>query len=410
MSLLSIKDKIRLPPDWRIEPIGKVLLSSQYGTSNSSSETGVPVIGMKNLQDGKVNFNDLPFVSLNEDEKAKLLLHSGDILLNRTNSYDLVGKVGYVKKACEAVFASYLVRLEVDKTKSDPKFVAMWLSSYWADMMIKKIATRAVSQANVNPTEFKKFCLIPILPLPEQKNIADLLSTWDEAIEKIEQLTKAKKKRFKGLISNLICSPVFKRGHIRDITKEVSVRNKWKKISRVLSVTNHSGFVLPEEQFARSVASSNLSNYKVVTHGEYAYNPSRINVGSIARLNNWNEGVLSPMYVVFSIDVSKTHSDFFLHWLSSHEAKQRIAKSAQGSVRETVSFSGLGSIPFPMPNLLQQKEIAETLSFAQQEIDLLKQLAEKYKTQKRGLMQKLLIGAWRVNEKSLTNTRRRNHD
>lgn len=152
MSLLSLKGKIRLPADWRIEPIGKVLMSSQYGTSNGSSETGVPVIGMKNLQDGKVNFNDLSFVSLGKDEKEKLLLHDGDILLNRTNSYDLVGKVGFVENACEAVFASYLVRLEVDKTKSDPKFVAMWLSSCWADQMIKKIATRAVSQANVNPT------------------------------------------------------------------------------------------------------------------------------------------------------------------------------------------------------------------------------------------------------------------
>jgi len=194
--------------NWRIEPIGKVLLSSQYGTSNGNSETGVPVIGMKNLQDGKINFNDLPFVSLNEDEKKKLLLHDGDILLNRTNSYDLVGKVGFVEKACEAVFASYLVRLEVDKTKSHPKFVAMWLSSFWADQMIKKIATRAVSQANVNLTEFKKFCLIPVLPLPEQKAIVDLLSTWNEANEKTERLIRAKEKRFKWLLRSLILEPL----------------------------------------------------------------------------------------------------------------------------------------------------------------------------------------------------------
>ena len=85
---------------------------------------------MKNLNDGKVNFNALPFVSLDEDEKEKLLLHDGDILLNRTNSYDLVGKVGFVEKACEAVFASYLVRLQLDRTKSYPKFVSMWLSSF----------------------------------------------------------------------------------------------------------------------------------------------------------------------------------------------------------------------------------------------------------------------------------------
>ena len=143
MSLLSIKNKIGIPSDWKMVPIGKVLISSQYGTSNGNSETGVPVVGMKNLQDGKVDFNDLPFVSVSNEEKESLLLHDGDILLNRTNSYDLVGKIGFVDKAVEAVFASYLVRLQVDRAKSDPKFVALWLTSFWADQMIKKIATRA---------------------------------------------------------------------------------------------------------------------------------------------------------------------------------------------------------------------------------------------------------------------------
>jgi type I restriction enzyme S subunit len=102
------------------------------------------------------------------------------------------------------------------------------------------------------------------------------------------------------------------------------------------------------------------------------------------------------MYVVFNINESKVDSDFFLRWLSSHEAQQRIAKSAQGSVRETVSFSDLGSIPFPLPNLDEQKQISTALNTVQKEIDLLKQLADKYKTQKRGLMQKMLTGEWRV--------------
>ena len=100
----------------------------------------------------------------------------------------------------------------------------------------------------------------------------------------------------------------------------------------MLSVTNHSGFILPEDQFERRVASTNLSNYKIVNRGEYAYNPSRINVGSIARLDDWEIGALSPMYIVFKLDETRINSDYFLHWLSSYEAKQRIKKGAQGSV------------------------------------------------------------------------------
>ncbi|WP_103680412.1 restriction endonuclease subunit S [Alkalispirochaeta sphaeroplastigenens] len=397
MSLLSIKNKIGIPSDWKMVPIGKVLISSQYGTSNGNSETGVPVVGMKNLQDGKVDFNDLPFVSVSNEEKESLLLHDGDILLNRTNSYDLVGKIGFVDKAVEAVFASYLVRLQVDRAKSDPKFVALWLTSFWADQMIKKIATRAVSQANVNPTEFKKFCLVPVLPQPEQKAIADLLSTWDEAIDKTEQLIMKKQKFYEAQLSKRLSSDVSERIKLKKFLKEVSKRNRDLSITQVLSVTNSKGFVRPEDQFDRQVASDNLSNYKIVSKGEYAYNPSRINVGSIARLDGWDVGVLSPMYTVFEIKKpSELHTDLFLHWLNSHEAKQRIKLSAQGSVRETVSFDDFCAIGFPKIDFNEQKSLAEFFSLISAEIDTLKALSDKYNTQKRGLMQKMLTGEWRV--------------
>jgi type I restriction enzyme S subunit len=402
MSLLSIKNKIGIPSDWKMVPIGKVLISSQYGTSNGNSETGVPVVGMKNLQDGKVDFNDLPFVSVSNEEKESLLLHDGDILLNRTNSYDLVGKIGFVDKAVEAVFASYLVRLQVDRAKSDPKFVALWLTSFWADQMIKKIATRAVSQANVNPTEFKKFCLVPVLPKPEQKAIADLLSTWDEAIEKTEQLIVKKQKFYEAQLSKRLSLDVSERIKLKKFLKEVSKRNRDLSITQVLSVTNSKGFVRPEDQFDRQVASDNLSNYKIVSKGEYAYNPSRINVGSIARLDGWDVGVLSPMYTVFEIKKpSELHTDLFLHWLNSHEAKQRIKLSAQGSVRETVSFDDFCAIGFPKIDFNEQKSLAEYFSLISAEIDTLKALSDKYKTQKRGLMQKMLTGEWRVKPESV---------
>jgi type I restriction enzyme S subunit len=233
-------------------------------------------------------------------------------------------------------------------------------------------------------------------PIRMQEEIIKFLNAWEAVIEKTERLIAAKQKQFDWLATHLINQSRYHRGCVSDFTAEVSARNRNSKIDRVLSVTNHSGFVLPEEQFERRVASSNLSNYKIVKGGQYAYNPSRINVGSIARLDKWDIGVLSPMYVVFKLDESRVESDYFLHWLSSHEARQRIKKSAQGSVRETVSFSDLGSIPIPIPSLEKQRKVAEILNTAKQEINILEKLADKYRTQKRGLMQKLLTGEWRV--------------
>ena len=139
-----------------------------------------------------------------------------------------------------------------------------------------------------------------------------------------------------------------------------------------------------------------MSNYKVVRRGQYAYNPSRINVGSIARLDGWDDGVLSPMYVVFGVDETKINSDYFLHWLDSHEARERIKKSAQGSVRETVSFSEFASLAIPLPDTAKQTAIARYLNALREEVALLGQSVEALKQQKRGLMQKLLTGQWRV--------------
>ena len=101
------------------------------------------------------------------------------------------------------------------------------------------------------------------------------------------------------------------------------------------------------------------------------------------------------MYAVFQVKPS-LDSDFFYHWLSSAEARQRIRLAAQRSVRETVSFDDLGSISLPIPSLGRQQAVARFLNESQREIELLRQLAQKYQRQKRGLMQKLLTGEWRV--------------
>ena len=238
---------------------------------------------------------------------------------------------------------------------------------------------------------------LPILlpPLPEQRKIAGLLRTWDEALEKLTALRSVKVRRLDGLTAKLIHAEQAERLHLRDLLREVSTRNRDQQVDRILSVTNSAGFVLAQDQFAHRVASTDLSNYKIVQRGQYAYNPSRINVGSIARLETWEDGALSPMYVVFQVR-DGLDSDYFGHWLRSTEARQRIALSAQGSVRETVSFGDLGSIVIPVASIERQRSISRALNAARREINLLNSEITALTRQKRGLMQKLLTGEWRV--------------
>ena len=243
-----------------------------------------------------------------------------------------------------------------------------------------------------------------IPPLPEQEKIALVLGAWDEAIEKLSGLIEQKKLLKKGLMQKLLTgknhlsgfSQPWQKVKLGTLLESKSKRNKDLKISRVLSVTNSRGFILPEEQFARVVASEDLSNYKVVENGQYAYNPSRLNVGSIDRLDNFENGVLSPMYVIFQCN-EKLCSDYFKHWITTAEFSTKVRNSAQGSVRETVDFKTLSTIKFYIPtDISEQQAIADVLSTADDEINLLNQKLEALKTQKKGLMQKLLTGQIRV--------------
>ena len=407
MSLLSLKSRIIIPTNWDMIPIGKALISSQYGTSQGNSKTGVPVVGMRNLQNGKVVFNDLPFVVIDETEKERLLLHDGDILLNRTNSYDLVGKVGYVEKAIEAVFASYLVRLKVDKKKSDPRFVAVWLTSFWAEQMLKKIATRAVSQVNLNPTEFKKFCLIPVPPLPEQKAIADLLSAWDEAIEKTERLIQAKKKSFKRLLNDLIhqgrSNHTWKSFNLSDLCYSISRKNE-ENNTNILTSSAQNGLVSQLEYYNKNVSAENITGYYLLKKGEFAYNRSSAKgypYGATKRLDRYEKGVLSTLSLCFALRPdAPCESDFLLHIFESGAVHRELRTVCQEGARShgllNITKADFLGINLFLPSQEEQQKIQSVLNTAQKEIDLLKQLAEKYKTQKRGLMQKVLTGQWRI--------------
>lgn len=277
-----------------------------------------------------------------------------------------------------------------DKSVCDPEYLYYWFDFHDLQSFCNSGTVPVINGRTLKLQE------VHLPPIGVQRRIASALSSWDTAIETTERLIAAKERFYGHELSRLISRGHHSRGHVGSFAHEVSERNRGGNEARVLSVTNSRGFVLPEDQFERRVASADLSNYKVVRRGQYAYNPSRINVGSIARLDDWDDGVLSPMYVVFGLDETKVDSDYFRHWLDSHEARERIKKSAQGSVRETVSFSEFASLSIPLPDLATQTAIARYLNTLRQEITLLSRSLTALKRQKRGLMQKLLTGKWRV--------------
>ena len=182
-----------IPEDWEIVKLSEIFSKSFYGTSDSTNEIGkYPVLRMGNMQNGTLDLKDLVYLDLVEKEFKKYQLKKGDILLNRTNSYELVGKISLFDLDGDYLSASYIVAYRPNFKVLNSIFINNLLNTTYFQDKIRTIATKGVSQANINPTSFKEVINIPLPPLKEQEKIAEILTTWDEAISKQTELLRAK--------------------------------------------------------------------------------------------------------------------------------------------------------------------------------------------------------------------------
>ena len=154
------------------------------------------------------------------------------------------------------------------------------------------------------------------------------------------------------------------------LISEYSVRNKADEDIPVYSVTNEQGFCTG--YFSKEVASQDRTTYKIVPRGCFAYNPSRINVGSVDVQECEDRVIVSPLYVVFAVD-EKLNSRYLLHYLKSDITLTFIKAYASGSVRDNLKFSILKDFPINLPSVEEQEQIVATLDGIEHLIELRKE-------------------------------------
>ena len=148
---------------------------------------------------------------------------------------------------------------------------------------------------------------------------------------------------------------------LKQYTRECGLRNKMQENIPVYSVTNSHGFVPSTDYFSKEVYSKDLSNYKIVSRGMIAYNPSRVNVGSLAVQNAEDKVIVSPLYVVFSVDESELMPEYVSYFLHSERGIKEIVAHTSGSVRDSLKFSALQDIEINICSLDEQAHIVSLL-------------------------------------------------
>lgn len=162
------------------------------------------------------------------------------------------------------------------------------------------------------------------------------------------------------------CPQGVKMVRLEELVSENRERNKLNIFSDVRSVSTHYGLISTNEYFDNSPASKDTSAYKVVRPGMFAYNPARINIGSIAFSSLQKPVIVSPMYIVFSVDKNKVNPHYLLTWLKSKKGIHEISSRVEVGARFRLPISTLKRISIPLPPLSLQIEIVNKLQTLQQ--------------------------------------------
>ena len=198
----NYKPSFEIDSTWKMIELGE-MATTQYGTSEKSSKDGIyAVLGMGNLQGGEIDFSDLVY-SNNHDDFAKLELHEGDILFNRTNSPELVGKTSIFRgHSKETIFAGYLVRVIVNNERLLPEFLNVILNSSYGQKLNDKNVSISGNQANINATKLRGY-LIPTPPLEIQKSLVEKIEIERTLVNSNKKLIEIYSKKIEDRINTI---------------------------------------------------------------------------------------------------------------------------------------------------------------------------------------------------------------
>jgi type I restriction enzyme, S subunit len=353
-----------------------------------------------------VNSEDVPFINDDIDTskiKTDQFLKEGDLVIaDASEDYSDIGKsIEIVDINNQKVVAGLHTLHAKSKKKIYVGFGGFMMKSPSVRkslMMIAQgtkvlgISSKRVSEININTPS-----------LPEQQKIADFLTAVDKRIELLEKKRTLLETYKKGVMKKIFDQEIrFKDDNGNDfpdweekklglLLKHVSKRNKSLIVDLVLSVSNTRGFITQNEQFDKHrVASKDVSNYKVVRKNQFGYNPSRINVGSIALLKEYEVGIVSPMYVIFQTK-EELDSNYLEYLTLTHLFRHYVNVGCSGSVRDSLNFDEMEKFKFHFPSLIEQQKISNFLLSLDKQLRLLNNHIYKSKTWKKGLLQKMFV-------------------
>lgn len=398
-----------LPVGWRSAQLGDLPIRIRGGVSPAAEDRPpapgeVGVLRLSALNGGRFRPEESKALLAGTPVAQGATVRGGTVLISRSNTVDLVGATALVQRDFpDRILPDLIWSLDpAERDVVDPAWLSLELTASPVRRQIQAAASGtsgSMKKLSMGTLRRVKLMIPPIL---EQREIASTLGMWDSAAAKVEQLLSAKRRLKRGLMQQLLTGrrrfPRFGPNpwpirRLSEITAESSVRNAGGlPLSRVMGVIKGIGLMPMKD----GLAAASLDRYMLVRRSWFAYNPMRVNIGSIAMWEGEDDVLVSPDYVVFTCDDQELLPAYLSFLTEAHAWKAFVRRAGNGSVRVRIWFQDLGQIRVPLPTVEEQATIVSTLRALTREIRALEGIGDALCRQKRGLMQKLLTGQVRV--------------
>ncbi len=402
-----------IPEDWtvaRISDISNVVRGSspRPGGSplyfNGDALPWLTVAEITSLPDSEKEIHSTASRLTHEGVNFSRILEAGTLVLANSGATLGVPKILSIRACANDGVAAFL---DLQQERVDQSYLYYLLQDLTKHF--REVVAPGNGQPNLNTTLIGSTQL-GLPTISEQRRIADMLGAWDRAIATTQQLVAAQQQRKQGLMHELLTGkrrfPGFKgkwkNVRLGDLVERVTRKNDVGE-DHVLTISALQGLIDQREIFNKSVAGANLAGYYLIKHGEFAYNKSSSNgfpFGAIKRLDRYEQGVLSTLYICFRLKPDAGDSDFFAAYFDSGLMDQGISMVAQEGARNhgllNIGTTDFFDIDMHIPAAEEQEAIAVAVRTLNTETETLQNYLTHLTAQKRGLMQQLLTGQTRV--------------
>ena len=381
--------------------------------STCYTDSGVRIIRVSDLSANSIkNDSNHTNIYLNEylkNDYKEWKLNSGDLIITTVGSrpplYDsMVGKVILFPKNFEECYLNQNTVVLKSKANIYQKFIYCNITQNRYLKHIENIVRGNANQVSITLEDLFSYAIkFPLFA--EQTKIAEFLSVIDDRIDLLTQKKKMLETYKKGVMQKLFSQelrfkdengkdfPDWNKHRLGEITKCISVKNKNRIEYPVYSISNKDGFVPQGQQFDGVDSNErgyDISMYKIINKNMFAYNPARINVGSIGYSYDLDNIIISSLYVCF-----KTNNDIsdklLFQYLKSYTFNKEVKRKTEGGVRAYLFYENFSTIKISLPCLAEQQKIANFLSAIDDKIATLNDKINNSQQYKKGLLQQMFV-------------------